>query len=78
MTKRCKHEFETKDGYPSDILCQKCQTIWTITDYVKWTARQLMTLPSEIRFAVLTKQAEKFANEFLKEHPEYYGRDLLE
>ena len=23
MSKRCRHELETKDGYPDDIICQK-------------------------------------------------------
>ena len=72
MTKRCRHEFVTKADYPEDRICQKCETIWRIPDYVDWTAKQLMTLPKEIRFEVLTIQAEKFANEFLKENPNYY------
>ena len=55
MTKRCRHEFETKDGYPDDMLCQKCQTIWTITDYVDWTAKQIMTLPLVVRREVLKR-----------------------
>ena len=69
MTKRCKHEFETKDGYSDDILCQKCQTIWTITDYVKWIPTQLRTLPRPVLSEVLRWQAEKFA----KDNPNYYN-----
>jgi len=68
MSKRCRHDFETKDGYPNDIICQKCQTIWTITDYLDWTAKQAMTLPLVIRRAVLKRQADIFA----KENPDYY------
>ena len=69
MTKRCKHEFETKDGYPDDILCQKCQTIWAISDYMDWTARQAMTLPLVVRRAVLKRQADIFA----RDNPDYYS-----
>jgi len=60
MTKRCKHEFETKEGYADDIICHKCQTIWTITDYLDWKATQIMTLPLEIRRLVLKRQAAAF------------------
>ena len=69
MTRRCKHDFETKDGYPDDIICQKCQTIWTITDYIGWMAKQLMTLPLAVRREVLKRQAEKFQ----KDNPDYYA-----
>ncbi len=68
MTKRCRHELETKTDYPNDRICHKCQTIWTLTDYIDWTAKQLMTLPLEIRREVMKIQAEKFA----KENPDYY------
>jgi len=68
MTKRCRHEYETKDGYPDDIICRKCETIWTITDYLCWTAKQLMTLPMPIRREVLKRQAEQFD----KDNPDYY------
>jgi hypothetical protein len=68
MTRRCKHEFDTKADYPDDRICHKCQNIWTITDYTNWSASQLMTLPKEIRFEVLKIQAEKFA----KANPEHY------
>ena len=62
MTKRCRHELETKDGYPDDIICQKCQTIWTITDYMDWSAKDLMhRAPLFIRKAVLQRQADKYA-----------------
>ncbi len=70
--RRCRHEIRTKADYPGDRICRKCQTIWHISDYAGWTARQLMTLPIEIRFEILTLQAEKFASGFLKEHPEHY------
>lgn len=69
MTKRCKHELEIKPDYPEDRICQKCQTIWTITDYLDWTPTQLMTLPKEIRYEVLKYQAERFA----KQNPDYYS-----
>ena len=68
MTKRCRHEYETKDSYSDDIICQKCQTIWTIGDYMNYTAKELMTLPLLVRNAVIKRQAERFA----KENPEYY------
>ena len=68
MTKRCRHEYETKPDYPEDIICQKCQTIWRIPDYLEWSAKQLMTLPKYIRQEVLRWQAEKFA----KDNPDYY------
>ena len=72
MTKRCRHEILTKVDYPDDRICLKCKKIWHISSYAGWTARQLITLPAEIRFEILTLQAEKFAGEFLKEHPEHY------
>jgi hypothetical protein len=68
MTRRCHHVLETKPGYPDDLLCQNCQTIWTLSDYVRWTAKQLMALPLGVRREVLKRQAEKFA----KENPDYY------
>lgn len=52
MTKRCRHELETKDGYPEDIICNQCQTIWTLRDYIDWDKKQLQTLPPIIRGAV--------------------------
>jgi hypothetical protein len=71
MTRRCRHEFEKKPDYPEDTICQKCQTIWRIPDYLNWTPKQLMTLLLEIRREVLKWQVERFN----KEHPDYY-RDL--
>ena len=41
MTKQCRHEFETKDGYPEDIICQKCQTIMNGTLTLTETAKYL-------------------------------------
>ena len=76
MSKRCKHEIETKDDYPDDLICRKCETIWHISECVKMTAKQLILLPKEVRFIVLTKQAEKFAEDFLKENPNYYTDDI--
>jgi hypothetical protein len=61
MTKRCRHELETKPGYPYDLICHKCQTIWTLTDYKDWKPTQLMTLPKEIRFELMKIQAEELA-----------------
>jgi len=68
MTKRCHHEFETKDGYPDDIICRKCETIWTLSEYNYMNAKQLMTLPPFIRQEVLKRQVEQFN----KENPGYY------
>lgn len=50
MTKRCRHEYETKPGYPDELLCQKCQSCWTITDYLDWDAKRLMTIPKRCSF----------------------------
>lgn len=55
MTKRCHHEYETKNDYPDDMICLKCQSVWTLTDYLKWDARRLMTLPRGVRSAVLQR-----------------------
>lgn len=68
MTQRCRHEFEKKPDYPEDTICQKCQTIWRIPDYLEWSVKELMTLPKEIRSEILRWQSEKFA----KENPDYY------
>jgi hypothetical protein len=68
MTKRCHHELETKNGYPDDFICHKCQTIWTITDYEKCTAKELMLLPIGVRREILKRQAEKFN----KDNPDFY------
>lgn len=73
MTKRCRHEYETKAGYPDDIICQKCQAIWTITDYLNWTPKQVMTLPLEVRRKLLERQVAKF-NET---NPDYYRGDAI-
>jgi len=32
MSRRCHHEYETKNGYPDDLICQQCQTISTLAD----------------------------------------------
>lgn len=53
MTKRCRHELETKSGYPNDRICQKCGTIWRLTDYKDWAPTQLMALPKQIRYELL-------------------------
>lgn len=73
MTRRCKHEFWSKDDYPEDMICKKCEAIWTPKKYVDCSAIELMKLPKEVRFVVLTMQAEKFANEFLKDNPDFYS-----
>jgi len=52
MNERCKHEYETKQGYPDDIICRKCGTIWTLSEYADWTAKELMRLPKHIREAL--------------------------
>ncbi|KKN38865.1 hypothetical protein LCGC14_0749200 [marine sediment metagenome] len=56
MTKRCRHIFETKEGYPDDVICRKCETIWTLTDYKDWVQSALMTLPLVIRQLVFARQ----------------------
>ena len=58
MTKRCHHEYETKPSYPDELLCQKCQSCWTITDYLDWDAKRLATLPKGVIYAVIKRQAE--------------------
>ena len=73
MTRRCKHEYETKPDYPEDILCQKCQSIWRIPDYLNWTATELMHLPKYVRTEVLRWQAEKFN----RENPNYYNNSVV-
>lgn len=70
MTKRCRHEIETKDEV--DLICQKCSTVWNLSAYNGWTARQLMALPKEVRFEVLRRQAEQFS--FI--NPDYYKEGL--
>lgn len=74
MTKRCRHEYETKDGYPDDVICLKCQTIWSLSQYINYTAKELMALPKFIRYKVLERQAE----EFTKENPDYYAEKEVE
>jgi len=69
MTKRCKHKhLMTKPDYPDDIICEDCQTIWTISEYMYMNPKQLMTLPLFIRREVLKRQVEQFN----KENPDYY------
>jgi hypothetical protein len=69
MTKRCHHVYDSKDDYPDDMICQKCQTIWTITDYLKYNSIQLMTLPKGVRYAVVRRQVKQFK----KDNPNYYS-----
>jgi hypothetical protein len=73
MTKRCRHEYETKADYSDEIFCMKCSTGWNITDYMSYNSIQLMTLPKYIRYEVVKRQAEKFA----KEHPNCYKDAIL-
>jgi hypothetical protein len=68
MTKRCHHEYETKNGYPDDLICHKCQTIWTITDYINYKSTELMTIPKGVRYVVIKRQAEQFN----KDNPDHY------
>ena len=72
MTRRCHHEFETKDGYPDDLHCQKCDAIYHISEYHYMNAKQLMAVPMEVRRKVLEWQAEQFN----KENPDYYLEEL--
>lgn len=69
MTRRCRHEWIGKDDYPDDMICEKCQRIWRITEYLGWTAKELMTLPKDVRYAVLKRQVEQFQ----KDNLDYYG-----
>ena len=63
MTKRCRHEYETKVGYSDDVICQKCQTIWHISEYMSWSAVDLMHhAPLFIRKEVLKRQVENSEN----------------
>jgi hypothetical protein len=72
MTKRCRHEYETKPDYPDEVFCMKCSTGWNIQDYLKYNAIQLMTLPKGVRYAVVARQAEIFT----KENPDYYSEEV--
>lgn len=61
MAKRCHHEITTKEDYPDDMICLKCQTIWHISEYMDWTAKELMRhAPKFIRLAVLSRQVKAF------------------
>jgi hypothetical protein len=62
MTKRCRHEFETKADYPNDRICRKCQRIITLTDYK--TPKSIMTLPLELRRELMAKQAQELADKY--------------
>ncbi len=68
MTKRCHHALETKDGYPDDIICRLCETIWHISECSKLPPSQFILLPLGVRHIVLEHQAERFN----KENPDYY------
>ncbi len=68
MTKRCRHEIESKPDYPDELFCMKCSTGWYISEAEKCTRKEFLLLPLEVRRIVLKKQAEKFA----KENPNYY------
>ncbi len=71
MTKRCRHEPDTKDGYPDDIICMKCMRIWHISEWMNKTAKELQhTAPIFVRQAVLHHQAE----EFNYKNPDYYRK----
>lgn len=76
MIKRCKHRnLMTKPDYPDDIICEDCQTIFHVSDYMNWTAKDLTNkAPPFIRRAVLERQAEQFA----KDNPDYYKGELPE
>lgn len=73
MTKRCHHEFETKPDYPEDMICRKCQSIWTPQHYISWNAIELMKLPKPVRFQVLELQVEKFNRELPNYYQEHIG-----
>ena len=66
---RCKHEVWTKEGYSDDLICQKCEKIWHISNYMSWSAYDLQHhAPKFIRKAVLERQTEQFN----KENLDYY------
>ena len=69
MTKRCRHEYQTKPDYPDEIFCMNCSTGWNIQDYMKCKPTELVTLPKFIRYKVVERQAEIFT----KENPDYYS-----
>jgi hypothetical protein len=51
----------TKPDYPDDIICEDCQIIFHISEYMNWSAKDLMHhAPPFIRQAVLKRQSEQF------------------
>ena len=66
MTKRCRHQWEQKSDYPEDILCRKCETIKKVADL---TRREILKLPMELRRAILKRQAEAVAQEYVPPCP---------
>jgi hypothetical protein len=62
MTKRCRHEWDTKVDYPNDRICHKCQRIITLTDYK--TPKAIMTLPLELRRELMAEQAKQLAEKY--------------
>lgn len=72
MTKRCRHEFATKEHYPDEIMCTKCGDWWNVDQYMYMNPKQLMGLPLTVRREVLKRQVEQFN----KENPHYYENIL--
>ena len=72
MTRRCHHEIETKPGYPDDLLCQKCQTCWSISECEKLSRKEFLMLPLEVRKIILKKQADKF----VEDNPDCYAKEV--
>lgn len=68
MTRRCKHEFVTKEHYPDEMMCMKCGDWWNVDQCMYMNPKQLITLPLSVRFEVMKRQANIFNNE----NPDYY------
>lgn len=67
MTKWCRHDFEVNAGLDK-VTCKKCSDQFGILDLMKWSAKDLMTVPKPVRLEVLKRQADLFS----KENPFYY------
>jgi len=61
MTKRCRHEYESKTDYPNEIFCMKCSTGWNLADYIDYDDIKLKLLPKYIREKVIKNQKDTFA-----------------
>jgi len=57
MTEYCNHVIEPV-SCPNERVCMKCQTIWYISECMKMTATQLMSVPLAVRREVMNLQAK--------------------